>query len=118
MTTAQCQELCVAYGAACVGFEFGVDHGGDSGVRSPYYRQTFLDGAHTGRSEMLLGAATVAFQSLSAERERRVGTVDSDPGNLSQKPFYLGGCYSLAEGSEVVQKFYPQFFERDSDGEE
>lgn len=68
--------------------------------------------------EMLFGAATVAFQTLSAERERRVGTVDLDPGNLSEKPFYLGGCYSLAEGSEVVQTFYPQFFEHASSGKE
>jgi len=68
--------------------------------------------------EILFGAATVAFQTLSAERERRVGTVDPDPGKISDKPFYLGGCHSLAEGSAVVLKFYPQFFEADSNQEE
>lgn len=68
--------------------------------------------------EMLAGAATVAFQTLSAERERRVGAADPDPRNLSEKPFYLGGCYSLAESSDVVRKFYPQFFEDEKDGKD
>lgn len=63
--------------------------------------------------EMLMGAATVAFQTLSAERERRVGSVDLDPQKLSEKPFYLGGCYSLAEDSEIVRTFYPHFYKKD-----
>jgi len=68
--------------------------------------------------EMLFGAATVAFQTLSAERERRVGVVDTDPRALEEKPFYLGGCYSLAEGSEVVRTFYPAFFDEGTDDAE
>jgi len=59
--------------------------------------------------EMLLGVATVAFQTLSAERERRVGEVDPDPRKLVERPFYIGGCHSLTERSEIVREFYPQF---------
>ncbi|MCA8903234.1 MAG: DUF2889 domain-containing protein, partial [Hyphomonas sp.] len=60
--------------------------------------------------EMLFGVATVAFQTLSAWRESRTGAESLSTGDITETPFYMGGCHSMAFDSPVVEKFYPLFY--------
>jgi hypothetical protein len=59
--------------------------------------------------ELLLGVATVAYQTVSAEAERAMRSEGRGAQDLIEPPFYIGGCHSMAVTSEVVGRFYPQF---------
>ena len=65
---------------------------------------------------------TVAFQTIYGEREKRkresgIGGSDGPPaddGNNPQgprrKPGFLDTCHALASSSEIVRRYWPEFF--------
>ncbi|WP_101675107.1 DUF2889 domain-containing protein [Alloalcanivorax mobilis] len=62
--------------------------------------------------EMLFGVATVAFQTLSSHRENRSSESSMTTGDITERPFYIDSCYSMAVDSPVVRQFYPRFYEK------
>lgn len=59
--------------------------------------------------EMLFGAATAAFQTISGEAEFRKGDAAPAGPETNSKPFYIDGCYSLSSQRTVVATHFPEF---------
>lgn len=90
---------------------------------SKVLRQHF-SGAHgcTHHVEMLRAMGTVAFQTIYGEREKRkresgIGGSDgppaddgNDPQGPRRKPGFLDTCHALASSSEIVRRYWPEFF--------
>lgn len=64
--------------------------------------------------EMLVGAATAAFQTISGEAERRQDGPPVPGYGLEGKPFYIDGCYSFSSSREVVGKYFPHLEKAES----
>jgi hypothetical protein len=60
--------------------------------------------------ELLYGAATAAFQTVTSYRETHMPEIGA-PKGPSGAPFYLNQCRSWAFDSPVVERLYPQFFQ-------
>ena len=56
--------------------------------------------------EMLGALATVAIQTLVAERKEFDAQADAAP----RRPAFLDTCHALASDSEVTERFWPQFY--------
>jgi hypothetical protein len=59
--------------------------------------------------ELLLPAATVAFQTLGSWPEEGQSVQPPDPDFTSERPHFVDGCKAWAADGEVVAKLYPQF---------
>jgi Protein of unknown function (DUF2889) len=79
-------------------------------------RQKF-GGEHgcTHHVELLRTLATVAFQTIYGDQQRRrretrsvPPTAGSDPG---KRPDFIGTCHALAADSEIVKQNWPEFYE-------
>ena len=57
--------------------------------------------------ELLLPAATVAFQTLGGWPED--GQPVPDPDSQTERPHFLDGCKAWAADGEIVATFYPRF---------
>jgi hypothetical protein len=57
-------------------------------------------------SELLAAMATVAVQTLYAERERRASQAPRPPG---ERPKLIDSCYALRAEGEVVKRYWPEF---------
>jgi hypothetical protein len=65
--------------------------------------------------ELLRTLATVAFQTIYGDQQRRrretrsvPPTADASPG---KRPDFIGTCHALAADSEIVKQNWPQFYE-------
>ena len=58
-------------------------------------------------SELLAAMATAAFQTLYAERERRVG--ETPIPTSGKRPRWVDSCYALRDDGEVVRRRWPQY---------
>ena len=59
--------------------------------------------------ELLLPAATVAFQTLGSWPEEGEPVPPPDPDFETERPHFVDGCKAWASDGEVVAKLYPQF---------
>jgi hypothetical protein len=59
--------------------------------------------------ELLLPAATVAFQTLSGWPEDGQPETKPDPGCPTERPYFVDGCKAWAADGEIVATFYPRF---------
>lgn len=64
--------------------------------------------------EMLISVPTVAFQTFGTVWENRDRPEGVATHELSDRPFYLGGCHALALDGPAVKMHYPQFFESET----
>lgn len=60
--------------------------------------------------ELLINAATVAFQTISSYRESQGKQLPQ--GADGETPFFLNGCYGWAFESPVVARFFPKYHVR------
>lgn len=58
-------------------------------------------------SELMAAMATAAFQTLYAERERRLGETRNPPSG--ERPHWVDSCYALRDDGEVVRRRWPQY---------
>ena len=74
-------------------------------------------------TELLGPMATVAFQTISVEKNRRraknpeEGRLISDTENLTHKPAFIDGCHAWASDGPAVKKEFPQFYTGPKEGE-
>jgi len=74
-------------------------------------------------TELLGPMATVAFQTISVEKNRRraknpqEARLISDPEYMTRKPAFLDGCHAWASDGPAVKKEFPQFYTGPKDGE-
>ena len=59
--------------------------------------------------ELLLPAATVAFQTLGSWPEDGEPTPPPDPNFETERPHFVDGCKAWSADGEVVAQLYPQF---------
>ena len=59
--------------------------------------------------ELLLPAATVAFQTRANRPEDGQPAPPSDPNYKTERPHFVDGCKTWATDGEIVAKFYPRF---------
>ena len=59
--------------------------------------------------ELLLPAATVAFQTLNSWPEEGQPVSPPDPDFTTERPHFVDGCKAWAADGEVVAELYPQF---------
>jgi hypothetical protein len=59
--------------------------------------------------ELLLPAATVAFQTLNSWPEDGQPAPPPDPDFKTERPHFVDGCKAWASDGEVVAKLYPHF---------
>ena len=59
--------------------------------------------------ELLLPAATVAFQTLGSWPEDGQPAPEPDPDYQTERPHFVDGCKAWATDGEVVAQLYPQF---------
>lgn len=68
--------------------------------------------------ELLRTLATVAFQTIYGDQQRRRRETRSVPptgeGGSGMRPDFIGSCHALAADGEVVKKNWPQFYEERS----
>ncbi len=87
-------------------------------------RQNFA-GAHgcTHHVEMLRAMGTVAFQTIYGHRERQkrergASIADGPPADHGEeqrrKPRFLDTCHALATSSEIVERYWPEFYVADN----
>jgi hypothetical protein len=65
--------------------------------------------------ELLRTLATVAFQTIYGDQQRRRRETRSIPptagGEAGQRPDFIGTCHALAADGEIVKQNWPQFYE-------
>jgi Protein of unknown function (DUF2889) len=65
--------------------------------------------------ELLRTLATVAFQTIYGDQQRRRRETRSVPptagGDAGKRPDFIGTCHALAADSEVVKRNWPEFYE-------
>jgi hypothetical protein len=65
--------------------------------------------------ELLRTLATVAFQTIYGDQQRRRRETRSIPptagGEKGQRPDFIGTCHALAADGEIVKQNWPQFYE-------
>ena len=66
--------------------------------------------------ELLLPAATVAFQTLGSWPEDGQPVPEPDPDYQQERPHFVDGCKAWAVDGEVVATLYPQFHRKDGKG--
>lgn len=80
-------------------------------------RQKF-GGAHgcTHHIELLRALATVAFQTIYGDQQRRRRETRSVPptagAETGKRPDFIGTCHALAADGDVVKEGWPQFYEK------
>lgn len=62
--------------------------------------------------ELLLPAATVAFQTLAGKPEHIRKFWNKDPDPDAPLPFFVNSCKAWAQDGEAVKKFYPMYYKR------
>lgn len=60
--------------------------------------------------ELLMPAATVAFQTMSSWREDGEIATESHPDRHAEKPYFIDGCKAWAADGPVVERLYPLHF--------
>ena len=74
-------------------------------------------------TELLGPMATVAFQTISVEKNRRraknpqEARLISDPEYMTRKPAFIDGCHAWASDGPAVKKEFPQFYTGPKDGD-
>ena len=74
-------------------------------------------------TELLGPMATVAFQTISVEKNRRraknpnEARLISDPEYMVRKPAFIDGCHAWASDGPAVKKEFPQFYDGPKDDE-
>ena len=63
-------------------------------------------------TELLLPAATVAFQTLSSWPKAGKPATEAHPDHEHRKPYFIDGCKAWASDSEVVQRLFPVHYRR------
>jgi hypothetical protein len=57
--------------------------------------------------ELLMPAATVAFQSMGSWPKDGDVATEAAPGRLAEKPYFIDGCKAWAADGVVVKRLYP-----------
>ena len=57
--------------------------------------------------ELLMPAATVAFQTMGSWPEEGVVATEERPDRGSERPYFIDGCKAWAADGEVVKRLYP-----------
>ncbi len=58
-------------------------------------------------TELLMPAATVAFQTMGSWPKKGEVATESQPGTDRKKPYFIDGCKAWASDGEVVKKLFP-----------
>ena len=58
-------------------------------------------------TELLLPAATVAFQTIGSWPKAGQVATEERPGQRAQKPYFIDGCKAWASDGPVVQRLFP-----------
>lgn len=68
--------------------------------------------------ELLMPAATVAFQTMGSWPKDGIVATEKNPGRDPERPYFLDGCKAWAADGPVVQRLYPLHFRpaADADG--
>ncbi|MDR6310061.1 DUF2889 domain-containing protein [Pacificitalea manganoxidans] len=59
--------------------------------------------------ELLLASGTVAFQTISGNRDQRFRALGHKDEDRTDNPFFLNGCHSWSEDGPIVARYFPQY---------
>ena len=62
--------------------------------------------------ELLMPAATVAYQTIGSWPKARDATVQAESAGDEKRPYFIDGCQAWASDGPVVQRLYPMHFQR------
>jgi hypothetical protein len=63
-------------------------------------------------TELLMPAATVAFQTMGSWPKPGQAALKEPPEDSGEKPRFIDGCKAWASDGEVVKRFYPMHFRK------